>query len=166
MGKYLILIFFLLFASTGSAQLPKSVDALPSFWTISHDCSSAPCVWTVQKTASGTKKLRLHSASVYCASAGTVTQERDGSAASGNAITPRLINSEASYTAGFTAHSASGSTGGTTIARAVNVPATTEFTLDLEHIYLIGNATTINYTIRMSAGCGNASLLLKVQQYD
>lgn len=167
MGKHLTAFIFLLFCVLpASAQYPKSTSQLPDIWTISHDCSSAPCVWTVQKTASGTKKLRLKSATVYCAAAGTVTQERNGSAASGNAITARLINPEATYTAGFTAHSASSSTGGTTIARAVNVPATTEYPLELEDIYLIGNATTINYTVRMSSGCGNASLLLKVEQYD
>lgn len=164
MGKYLIIA--LLAVAPMFAQLPQTTTSLPSFWTISHDCTSAPCVWTVQKTASGTKKLKLDSVSVYCASAGTLTQERDGSAASGNTITPRLINTEASYTAGFTAHSASTSSGGTTIARAVNIPSGTEYPLELKDIYLLGNATTVNYTIRMSSGCGNASLLLKVQQYD
>ena len=165
MGKYLILIL-LLFAGTAQAQLPKNTAGLPSYWTVYHSCSSAPCVWTIQKTASTTKKLNLRELNVYCASAGTLIQERDGSAASGNAITPKLVNPEASYTAAFTAHSASGSTGGTVIADALNVPATTNFPIDLKDIYLIGNATTINYTIRMSAGAGNCSILAKVQQYD
>ena len=164
MGRYLVLA--LLCVASICAQVPKSLSALPSYWTIAHTCTSAPCVWTIQKTASGTKKLRLIEANLYCAAAGTVDQERDGSAASGNTITPRLINTEADYTAGFTAHSGSGSTGGTPVGGTLNVPATTNFSLDLKDIYLFGNLTTINYTIRMSAGCGNASLLLKVQQYD
>lgn len=164
MGKYLILA--LLLVAPTFAQLPKTTEALPSFWTVYHSCSSAPCVWTIQKTASGTKKLRLHEANIYCASAGTVQQERDGSAASGNTITPALVNTEASYTAGFTAHSASTSSGGTSVGGTLNIPASTNFPLDLEDIYLIGNLTTKNYTIRMSAGAGACSLLMKVQQYD
>ncbi len=165
MGKYLILLF-MAFASLASAQLPRNTASLPSYWTVYHSCSSAPCVWTIQKTASTTKKLNLREVNIYCASAGTVIQERDGSAASGNTITPKLVNPEATYTAAFTAHSGSSSSGGTVIADALNVPATTNFPLDLKDIYLIGNATTINYTVRMSAGAGNCSMLAKVQQYD
>lgn len=165
MGKHLIVLALLL-AAPAFGQNPRSTSALPDIWTVSHECSSAPCVWTIQKTSSGSKKIKLRGLSVYCASAGTMTQERNGSAASGNAISPRLLNPEATYTAGFTAHSASASSGGTQIARALNVPSQQEYPIELEDIYLIGNATTVNYTVRMSSGCGNASLLLKLEQYD
>lgn len=167
MGKYLItavLLFFL----PASGQQPRSADELPEVFTVAHSCSASgsACVWTIQQPASGAKNLKLIGFTVYCSAACTFSQERNGTAASGNTITPTKVNTESSATPTFTAHHTSGSTGGTSIGGTSYVAAGVTQPIDLTSNYIIGSGTTRNFTVRTSSFTGTGQFAFKLEQYQ
>lgn len=169
MGKYLIAAALMLLCCVpASAQYPRSAGDLPEVFTIAHSCtaSGTACVWTIQQPASNAKNVKLLGFTVYCSAACTFTQERNGTAASANTITPTKVNTESSATPTFTAHHTSGSTGGTSIGGTSYVAAGETLSIDLASNYILGSGTTRNFTVRTSSFTGTGQFVLKVEQYQ
>lgn len=169
MGRILSLaVILLLTVSHAYAQkYPRNIDELPSVFTVAHSCTvtSASCVWTVQQPASNAKRLAILGFSIYCSAACIITQERNGSPASGSLITPVNVNPDWPASATFTAHHSSSSAGGSSIGGVIYVAAGTTVSVDTEMMFIIGAGTTRNFTIRTNSFTGTAQIVIKLEQY-
>lgn len=170
MGRTLSLVAILLafaYAQANGQRYPRTADELPAVFTVAHSCaaSSSSCVWTVQQPASNAKRLAILGFSVYCSAACTITQERNGSAASGNTITPVQVNPDWAASPNFTAHHTSSSSGGTSIGGVIYVSAGSTVSVDTQMMFVIGAGTFRNFTVRTNSFTGTAQIVIKLEQY-
>lgn len=112
---------------------------------------------TVQQPASGAKRLRFTSASVFCSAACTATMSRDGTAATATALTPVALSGHyaASTASGFHTSDAGA---GTVISVAYSIGAGALQVFDLEGIELAGNGTARNFSIETNAITGTVRI--------
>ena len=122
--------------------------------------SSAASVVTVQLGNITTiKAVYLQSAAVYCSVACEITLERDGTQATGTALTPTATRS-GSPTVKATAWRSSDAGVGTVLARYL-IPAGGTLLLELEDIVLVPQRILENFTVRTAAISGNAIIVVK-----
>ena len=161
----LVTICLLAVAGVASAQ-PRIVNSYLATCTLTLSANSKAC--TIQQPASGARDTQLVSAYIYSTVALTVTQERNGTAASATAVTPTALNPEQVAAATAAVYEASNVGSGTVLggsAATIAIPATSGVTLELEDIQLRGNGTTKNYTIRTSSATGTVTIILKFRQF-
>lgn len=135
-------------------EWPTRENQIPTYWDATHTftLSGSAAVITIQQPAANAQRVRLQSAFVYSSAACSFVQERDGSAATETALTLKKTNPQSPLTPNVTAWRNSNSTGGAQIGPSYAIPAGGSAALDVSRVYLIGNGTTRNYTIR-SASC-------------
>ena len=126
---------------------------------------------TIQQLASGSKTVELCSGFVYCASACTATEEVSGTAATATAMAAESASATASLLILLRAASLGGgpvasvfkdsnSSSGKVLMPYILV-AGEKLPLSLEGIGLLGNGTTVNFTLRSSTGTGELSVSWK-----
>ena len=109
---------------------------------------------TIQQPASGSKKVTLQSANLYCENACTVTLEKDGTAASSTAGTVVTLDESRNDSATATVWVNSNVGSGTTIYTYV-LSAGQQITIDLEDIVMVGDGTGNNVTLRTASTTGD-----------
>lgn len=143
-------------------QAPKRVNA----YTASREntgLSNSAEVVTIQQPASGSRTVVFKRASIYCSVACTVTLERDGTAATATSLTVVKAHSGAA-TATATAWRGSDVGVGTVVSKHY-IGAGTTLPLDLSAMYLIGDGTAKNLTLRTSAITGTAVINILWEEY-
>lgn len=132
------------------AQLPANENEVPPVYRVHYECapSSSACVVTVQQPASGAKRVKLIGAKVYSSAATTVTQERNGTAATATAATVGKVNDTASTPAAVVAAFTASDVGVGTVITKDNVAAGATLSFDMTNVFLMGDGTTKNYTFR------------------
>lgn len=158
------LLLLLVTAAVANAQLrPRNLSEVPRYFMA--ECNLAGeggC--TIQQPAMGANKVRLVSALVYCATDCTVSQERNGTAATATGVTEKSLNPDRSDTPKAQVFTATNSTTPAVTWPDVEVQAGVATTIGFDStVYLIGNGTTKNYTMRLSAA-GKIALLW--EEYD
>jgi hypothetical protein len=143
-----------LLCTAATAQGP---DYLRSYCaTKSTSLSGTAEVITIQQPATGAKYVRFSGASVYASVETGLTLERDGTAATSNTLTTAAL-SALSTASTATAWSASNVGSGTTLA-TYTVPVGQTLVLDLSNVWLIGDGTAKNLTLRTSAVTGTVKV--------
>jgi hypothetical protein len=118
--------------------------------------SGAAEVVTVQQPATGARSVSFSGASIYASVETGLLLQRDGTAASSTTLAPAKLNASAD-TAAATAWSSSNVGSGTTLA-AYTVPAGGTLVLDLSGIWLLGNGTAKNLTLRTASVTGTVKI--------
>lgn len=113
---------------------------------------------TVQQPAASAKTVRFVSGWVDCAFACTVTIARNGTAASGTALTAVPLNS--GFTPTVTTWRSSNVGTGTTIS-TFSIPAGGGVPINLSGVVLSGTGTTKNLTVSISSGTGVVHVMLR-----
>lgn len=159
--KRLLLAFGLLlgFAIAADPIRPKNLGEIPRLYLA--ECASTT-VCTIQQQASGSNKVRIIWAEVSCASACTISQARNGTAATGTPVTVRSVNPDRTDVATATVWKDSNVGSGTPLRPAASVLAGITH-MDLDGLFLIGDGATKNYTITTS---GSATITLKWEEYN
>lgn len=106
---------------------------------------------TIQQPASGSRNTELVGGFYQCNSAATVTESRDGTAATSTTLTPFSLSGGGAPTA--TAWSDSNVGAGTTLF-SFSCAAAEKNTLDLNGIALLGDGTSKNFSLAVSTGTG------------
>lgn len=139
----LLCLTLILGAQSPFAPFPPSVNR--------YIATANTTALTVQQPATGANQVLLEIASVYCASASTITPSWNGTAAT--TTTLALIKAVGTQAAPLsTAWSASNVGNGTT-GVVYNVPAAGERDFLLTDIILGTNGTASNYTLKTSNSC-------------
>jgi hypothetical protein len=107
---------------------------------------------TIQQPASGSRRIRLISAYVYCSAGCDVDQSRDGTAATSTSLAVSKLNPTDAGPSAATAWYSSNVGAGTAIGPTVTLQAGVGQAMDLNGIYLNGDGTGINYTLAVSSG--------------
>lgn len=154
----------LLLAGAAFGQ-PRLLNSYTATCVLSLSSSSKAC--TLQQPATGARTVQLVSAYVHSTAAISITQERDGTAASATAATEVAVNPSETATATVTAFTDSNVGVGTVIAGtdSVKIAANSAVVLDLEDIQMRGNGTGKNYSIRTSSGTATVTVVLKWREY-
>ena len=158
--RYLLLLWL---ASAAWAQ-PKFLNTYTATCTLSVSGSAKAC--TVQQPASGARNVQLVSAYVHSTVAVSLTQERDGTAATTTGVTEASLN-DAGGTPTVTGFTDSNVGVGTVIAGSdtIKLGIDGSAVLDLEDIQMRGNGTAKNYTIRTSAVTGTVTIIIKWREF-
>lgn len=106
---------------------------------------------TIQQPASGARPAELVSGFYQCDAAATVTQSRNGTAATATTLTP--VNMSGGGAPGQTVWKDS-DVGAGTVVLAFACAAGEKGKLDLVGVSLLGSGTAINYSLAVSAGTG------------
>lgn len=123
------------------------------------DVTGTSNVLTIQQKATGAGNVRGKVISVYCAVSGDVEIERDGTAATSTEVQPISVDRNAvATTRGFTAWSASNVGNGTTLSLHVCTAGQT-LVLNAASMFLNGNGTAKNWTIRVTLGSSARSII-------
>lgn len=145
-----ILALLLLSAVSSFAQFGDT-DAT---FTVTKETTGTSEKVTIQKPASGSRSVRLVSALVYCSVECTVTQSRNGTAATTTTLTSSIKgnNPESASTSNLTAYHTSNVGAGTAIGGTVTVFAGAPgVSLDLSKIKMYGDGTAINYSLAVAS---------------
>ena len=118
--------------------------------------SGAAEVITIQQPATGARSVSFSGASIYASVETGLLLQRDGTAATSTALTPAKLNDSAEATA-VTAWHTSNAGAGTTLA-AYTVPAGGTLVLDLNGLWLLGNGTAKNLTLRTASVSGTVKI--------
>ena len=140
---------------------------VPRLFAGTCDTSSAPFSCTLQQPATGAAKVRLVSATIFCAAACEVLQSRAGTAATATAVTIRDVNGKG-VTPKATMFLRSDVGAGTLAVDALlPQPGIETFVPYTNSVYLIGNGTTVNYTWRLAATIvGRFKVIVFWEEYD
>lgn len=142
---------------------PRALNTYTATCTLTLSSSAAAC--TIQQPASNARNVQLVSAYVYSTAAITITQERNGTAATATGVTETAVNPDISDTNTANVFTASDVGSGTTIATAIPIAASSSQTLDLSDIQLRGSGTSKNYTIRTSSATATVTVIIKWREY-
>lgn len=161
-----LLAFLLALPSFGQNNYPKSVAETPRVYiaTCSATLSSAATACSIQQPATGANNVRLLYAQVYCSAACTATQERNGTAATATAATVKRVNPDRADT--ITANVFSASDVGTGTAFVVKNLTAGTTVIKLKGLYLIGNGTAKNYTVRIASMTGDVAIAFQWEEYS
>lgn len=129
----------------------------------SASLSSAASVVTVQNTATNTRVVRITGAYVYCSIACSFTVERNGTAATGTALSVYGL-SPSSPAAVVTAYHTS-DVGSGTVLETFNVPAASSRSIPFldekgAGMIILPQGTSNNFTIRTSSISGTADIVI------
>ena len=113
-------------------------------------------VITIQQPATGSRSVAFRGASIYSSVEAALTLERDGTAASSTTLAVVKLNASAD-TATATAWSSSNVGAGTTLS-AYTVPAGGTLVLDLGGIWMLGDGTAKNLTLRTASITGTVKI--------
>lgn len=162
----LISLFLLYAISLLGQDYPKSLGQLRRYYsaTCNATLSSAATACTVQQPASGAQNVRLVRAQVYCSVACSITQERNGTAATATAVTIKLVNPDKTDAATAKAWSASDVGVGTALSTLPLPAGLSSITFD--GVYLIGSGTAKNYTIRTNSITGDVTIVIQWEEYN
>lgn len=157
--------FALLLVTAGLYAQPRTLATYTATCTLSVSGSAKAC--TVQQPASGARTVQFLTAYVHSTVAVSLTQERDGTAATANEVTEAAINPTEGGTPVANGFTDSNVGVGTVIAGSstIKVPADGTIVLDLADIQLRGSGTAKNYTIRTSAVTGTVTIVIKWQEF-
>ena len=136
-------------------------------YNVTYDVTSGTSnVITIQQPATGARTVQGKFVEVYCSVTCDVEVERDGTAATGTEATIVAVNRNAvNTTPKFKAYHTSNVGEGTTLYLRP-VPTGGSIVLGMESIFLTGNGTAKNWTIRVTAGSsGRLTINLKVDEY-
>lgn len=129
--------------------------------------SGAAEVITLQQPTSGARIVQFVSAYIYSSAAVTISQERNGSAATSTAMTPGPVNPDAADAAKLTAfHTSNSNNASATILPPIHIPAGSSKTLDISWIQMRGNGTGKNYTIRTGSMTGDVIISVMWEEFD
>lgn len=166
-----ILALLALFAVSAVADeplRPKNLGEVPRVFSAACDMTLSGAVGscTIQQPATGANKVRLISASIYCSVACTVTQNRNGTAATTTAASVRDVNGKGvANTANVFTNSNVGA--GSIAVDPIQFQATIETGLGYENtVYLVGSGTTNNYTWTSSSITGNFKVTVMWEEYN
>lgn len=159
------LLAFLLALPSFAQDHPRSVSEVPRIYigTCSVTVASAATACTIQQPPAGANNVRLMYAQVYCSVACTITQERNGTAATATSQTVKRVNPDRTdaITAAIFASSDVGV--GTVFVTKTLTSGTTIIKLD--GIYLLGSGNTKNYTIRTASMTGDVAIAFEWEEY-
>ncbi len=113
-------------------------------------------VITIQQPATGARSVAFSGASIYASVEAGLTLERDGTAASSTTLAVAKLNASADTNAAL-AWSSSNVGSGTTLA-AYTIPAGQTMVLDLNGIWMLGNGTAKNLTLRTASITGTVKV--------
>lgn len=147
-------LLLLLFASACFAQGP--FDARYTVMKTTSLSGAAEKV-TVQQPSTGAKRVRFLTAVVYCSVACTVTMSRDGTAATGTALTPVALSS-AYPAATATGWHTSNAGSGTALSPAFPLVAGATQVFDISGIELSGSSTAKNFSVATNSITGTAMI--------
>lgn len=152
--KTKVLLVILLAASVASAQGLRITEG-PRFSVYkATTLSSASEAVTIQQPASGGRTVNFDTALLYCSVACSVELERDGTAATGTALTPVVLTfGTATADAFHTSDVGNGST-----VTEYNVSAGETLGIDLRGIRMTGNGTGQNLTFRTNTISGDVRI--------
>lgn len=120
---------------------------------------------TIQQPASGSRRVRLVSAFVYCSVGCDIDQSRNGTAATSTTLATSKLNPSDAGASSATAWSASNVGAGTTIAPTITISPGVNQPIDLQGLYLIGDGSGNNYTIAITAGT-SGTIRVSVKWYE
>ena len=115
-------------------------------------------VITVQQPATGSKIVRFISAFIDSTAACAITIEKDGTAATGTALTPAPVLT-GQVASAATAFYSSDVGSGTVITRA-SIPADGSIVVDLSRISMVGNNKGMNLTVRTASCTGTVDIVI------
>lgn len=138
-------------------QKPADVEETRFFSAFREvSLSGAAEAVTIQLPAAASKRVYLQSALIYCSAACTVSQERNGSAATGTAFAAVGLNTTATPAAAL--YHTSNSTGGAVLPK-IEVATGQQMVLDLSaNLFTRGASGVQNYTVRTNAITGTARI--------
>lgn len=164
-------------AALGQYDNPKNAAELPLEFIVDYggSLSGATQKITIQlPTATAGTRVRLKAAKIYCSVACTVTQERNGTAATATSLTVNKLNPEASGTLTVTAWRSSNVGAAAVTYTSDVVIAGTTLPLNLGSavdsetrggVYLIGTTSAINYSIGLASMTGDYRITIIGEQY-
>jgi hypothetical protein len=161
-----LLTLFVLAGVISLAQVPSGKTL--AVYIAARESSGTTEKLTIQQPASGSKRVRFISAYVYCSAGCTVTQSRNGTAATSTSLTVGKINPESTPNGPTaTAWHTSNVGSGTSIGGNLTLDSTNAYQaiLDLDGIYMMDDGTAINYTIAVSATSGTNRIVIKWEEY-
>lgn len=145
LDTFIVATFLIVFAFEMRAGDPPTANR--------YIVTAATTALTVQQPASNANQVQFETASVYCASASTVTPSWNGAAATATAATIKK-SPQTLQPAKATAWSASnGGVSGGTSGVVYNVPAAGTLPFDMSLITLGTNGTASNFTFTTSNSC-------------
>lgn len=147
----------LLFALSSLAFAQNPHAARYSTWK-STALVAGPEVVTIQQPATGSRRVTLELANIYCSVACVVEIERDGTAATGT--TNAIVALSSFGTATATAWHTSDVGNGTTILE-VNIAAGETKSLNLEGLVMQGDGTGKNFSFRTDSITGDAEIYIR-----
>lgn len=171
MTKLLLLIFAAIalspIANSQSILRARNMGEVPRMFSGTCDTSTAPFVCTLQQPATGASKVRLVSATVYCAVSCELVQARGSTAATSTAVTIRDVNGKG-VTPKATLFLRSDAGAGTiTVDQLLPSPGLETGIPYKDTVYLIGNGTTNNYTWRLASEIvGRFKVVVFWEEYD
>lgn len=136
-------------------------------YNVNYDVASGTSnVITIQQPATGARSVRGKFVEVYCSVTCDVEIERDGTAASATETTIVAVDRNAANTTPkFKAYHTSNVGNGTTLYLRP-VPTGGSIVLEMDSVFLNGNGTAKNWTVRVTAGSsGRLTINLKVDEY-
>jgi hypothetical protein len=150
------LLLSLLLAGLAFGQVSPQVADEMQFFHATHEVSlsGSGTTFTLQLPAKAGKRVYPQAAVIECSVDCTVTQDRNGSAATGTAVTALGLNN--SGTAAATFYRASNANAGTALV-PVTVKAGVQAVVDMTYtVFSRGVDTAQNHNWRVSAITGNA----------
>lgn len=146
---------------------PRTLGEVPRIYTgtCAGTLSGTGTACTIQQLASGSNKVRLIAAQVYCSVVCSATPERNGTAATTTAVTTKAINPDKPDASVAVVYSSSDVGVGTTLTPAQPLPVGLS-QIDLNGQYLIGDGTTKNATVRLATMTGTYFIIWKYEEYN
>ena len=156
-----------LFILCACAALAQNTPRQHNTFTVQFDDSPAAgaSVLTIQQPATGSLTVEALWAKVYCSVDCVITLERSGTAATATAAT-EVGTTASTSTATVTAFSDSDVGNGTTVDK-YTIEAGKEIAVDLTayNLWLIGNGTTKNITLRSDSITGTVRMTLAWREW-
>lgn len=173
MKRHLSALLFLFAALSAAVNAqeplrPRNMGEVPRTYSAQCDMtlSAAAGACTIQQPASGSNKVRLISATIYCAVDCSLTQRRDGTAATATAATVEALTNK-SDTAKATVFSASNVGAGSVAVKPLTITAGIETNIPYPNtVYLIGDGTTKNYTWSVGSMTGQYKVTVIWEEYN
>lgn len=152
-----ILAILIAFAATCAAQNTYSIID-------ERTLSGAAGAVTIQQRSTAGRLLQFKWVTVACTVSCNVYLEKNGTAATGTAITPTPVNdSDAGTTPRFEAFHTSNVGAGTKLTPTYTVQANIPFTFDLDGVELQSPGTTKNLTLRIESMTGSYKVHFQVR---
>lgn len=119
---------------------------------------AAGYAFTIQKPATGGKRIYLESATVYSSADATVSQAFNGTAATATAGTANTVPPNVTEAATAKVWGASNAGAGTAAGGILRIPAGGSASIDLSGVMLNGAGTAANYTIAIASVTGTVNI--------